>query len=64
MQVSFSGCLIENLNNLADNNHIYESGWNSVYSEAINTLHTAGGHPKLDFVAFTYHHALTTLIDK
>ncbi|XP_064382608.1 alpha-amylase-like [Halichondria panicea] len=63
-QVSFSGCLIENLNNLADNNHIYSSGWNNAYSGAINSMKTSGGDPKLDFVSFTYHHALTTLIDR
>ncbi len=64
LQVSFSGCLIENLNNLADNNHIYSSGWNNAYSGAINSMKTSGGDPKLDFVSFTYHHALTTLIDR
>ena len=64
LQVSFSGCLIENLNNLADNNHIYAPGWNKKYSDAIRSLKTSGGFPKLDFVSFTYHHALTTLIDK
>jgi hypothetical protein len=63
-QVSFSGCLIENLNNLAENNHIYAPGWNKTYSNAINTMKTSGGFKKLDFVAFTYHHALTTLVDR
>ena len=62
--MSFSGCLIENLNNLADNDHIYAAGWNKQYSSAINTMKTSGGFPKLDFVAFTYHHVLTTLADK
>jgi len=64
LQVSFSGCLIENLNNLADHDHIYAPGWNKTYSTAIHTLRTSGGFPKLDFVAFTYHHALTALIDR
>ena len=64
IQVSFSGCLIENLNNLAENSHIYAPGWNSTYSSAIHTLKTSGGFPKLDFVAFTYHHVLTTLADR
>ena len=62
--MSFSGCLIENLNNLADNNHIYAPGWNKKYSDAIGSMKTSGGFPKLDFVSFTYHHALTTLIDR
>jgi hypothetical protein len=63
-QVSFSGCLIENLNNLAENNHIYAPGWNKEYASAINSLRTSGSFPKLDFVAFTYHHVLTTLTDR
>ena len=63
-QVSFSGCLIENLNNLAENRHIYAPGWNRTYANAVNTMKTSGGFNKLDFVAFTYHHALTTLIDQ
>ena len=64
IKVSFSGCLIENLNNLANNNHIYSPGWNQKYSDGINSLKTRGGYSKLDFVSFTYHHSLTTLIDK
>ena len=63
-QISFSGCLIENLDNLAGNHHIYSPGWNATYSSAINKMKTSGGFPKLDFVSFTYHHALTTLIDR
>ena len=64
VQVSFSGCLIENLNNLAENEHIYAPGWNKKYSDVIGSMKTAGGFPRLDFVSFTYHHTLTTLIDK
>jgi hypothetical protein len=64
LQISFSGCLIENLNNLAENNHIYSTGWNNQYRQAMTNLITSGGFPKLDFVSFTYHHALTTLIDR
>ena len=63
-QVSFSGCLIENLDNLAAHHYIYAPGWNKTYSNAINTMKTSGGFKRLDFVAFTYHHALTTLIDR
>lgn len=64
LQVSFSGCLIENLNNLAAHNHIYAPGWNSTYSKAINTLKTSSGLPKLDFVAFSYHHVIAALVDQ
>ena len=63
-QVSFSGSLIENLDNLAVNNHIYASGWNSRYAQAFSTYKTSGGFPKLDFVSFTYHHVVATLVDK
>ena len=64
LKVSFSGSLIENLDNLAANNHIYASGWNSRYAQAFNTYKTSGGFPKLDFVSFTYHHVVATLVDK
>lgn len=64
LQVSFSGCLIENLNSLANHSHIYSPGWNQKYMQGMNSLTTSGGFPKLDFVSFTYHHALTTLIDR
>lgn len=64
IQISFSGCLIENLNSLADNNHTYGPGWSDKYRGAMNSLRTSGGFTKLDFVSFTYHHALTTLIDR
>lgn len=63
-QVSFSGCLIENLNNLADNHHIYNPGWSSIYSKAIRTMKTSGGFPKLDFVSFSYHHVIAALVDR
>lgn len=65
-QVSYSGCLIENINSLANNNWnggAYQRGWNSTYANERKKT-TSGGFPKLDLVSFTYHHALAPLIDK
>lgn len=61
-QVSFSGSLIENLNNLEayGNNNFsnWKSNWNS-----IKTQNTMLGNPRLDMVAFGYFHPLMGLID-
>lgn len=49
-QVSFSGCLIENINSLAAANHDgYAPGWNAKYA-ATRLQTTTGGFPKLDLV--------------
>ncbi|MFZ2958081.1 MAG: hypothetical protein WA705_14430 [Candidatus Ozemobacteraceae bacterium] len=55
-QVSFSGSLIENLNVLC-----HGSGWANSYA-AGRHLKTARGNPRLDMVAFGYHHPLMALI--
>jgi len=55
-QVSFSGSLIENLNNLQGN-----SDWAGSYREA-KGWKTSMGNPRLDMVAFGYHHPLMGLI--
>jgi hypothetical protein len=60
-QVSFSGSLVENLNNLepVDGNFInWKSSWNS-----IRTQTTSLGNPRLDMVGFGYFHPLMGLID-
>jgi hypothetical protein len=61
-QVSFSGSLIENLNNLesAGNGNFqnWKSNWNS-----IKTQTTSLGNPRIDMVGFGYHHPLMGLID-
>jgi hypothetical protein len=61
-QVSFSGSLIENLNNLeaAGNGNFsnWKSHWNYIKSQT-----TSLGNPRLDMVAFGYHHPLMGLID-
>jgi len=63
-QVSFSGSLIENLNNLEDagvNGGMW-TDWNTAYSQGAS-LNTTLGHPRLDLVAFGYHHPLMPLLD-
>ncbi len=54
-QVNYSGCLIENVNSLANANQWgYYSGWNNNYSEARGWT-TSDGFPRLDIVGFTFH---------
>ncbi|MBF0499628.1 MAG: hypothetical protein HQM09_05820 [Candidatus Riflebacteria bacterium] len=55
-QVSFSGSLMENLNVIKGN-----SGWAGSYA-AGRHLKTVRGNPRLDMVAFGYHHPLMALI--
>ncbi len=62
-QVSFSGSLIENLNNLESNGNQNFSNWKSSWN-SIKTLQTYLGNPRLDMVAFGYHHPLMGLIDE
>lgn len=54
-QVSFSGSLIENLNEL------FGSQWSHAYAEA-SGWRTSQGNPRLDLVAFGYHHPMMPLI--
>ncbi len=62
--VSYSGCLIENVQSLAFNGSLgYSGGWENNFQEAIG-WQTSGGFPKLDIVIFPYHHALSPLIDE
>ena len=64
-QVSFTGSLIENLNNLeaAGVNGGMWNNWDSGYDQGIS-LTTSLGHPRLDMVAFGYHHPLMPLLDE
>jgi hypothetical protein len=55
--VSFSGSLIENLNSLG------WGSWFNGYRAGANTL-TSNGNPRLDLVAFGYHHPLMPLLDE
>ncbi|MBN2638923.1 MAG: T9SS type A sorting domain-containing protein [Bacteroidales bacterium] len=63
-QVNYSGCLIENVNSLANANMWgYYSGWQNNYVTA-RGWQTSGGFPRLDIVGFTFHHALGPLISE
>lgn len=61
-QVSFSGSLIENLNNLESYGNTNFQNWKSSWS-AIRGQSTVLGNPRLDLVGFGYHHPLMGLID-
>ncbi len=63
-QVSYSGCLIENVNSLANASQWgYYKGWNENFVTA-RGWKTSGGFPRLDIVGFTFHHALAPLISE
>lgn len=61
-QVSFTGSLIENLNNLEANGNNnfknWKSNWNSIKNQK-----TSLGNPRIDMVGFGYFHPLMGLID-
>jgi len=63
-QVNYSGCLIENVNSLANANQWgYYPNWADNYVEA-RGWQTTGGNTRLDIVGFTFHHALSPLISE
>ncbi|MEA2042380.1 MAG: hypothetical protein U9N85_07490, partial [Bacteroidota bacterium] len=63
-QVNYSGCLIENVNSLGDNNQWgYYSSWANNFQTA-REWQTSGGYPRLDIVGFTFHHAIGPLISE
>ncbi|MDA3944249.1 MAG: hypothetical protein PF694_12010 [Bacteroidetes bacterium] len=59
-QVSFSGSLIENLNNL-EQAGVGFSNWRNHWNTIINQTTTLG-NPRIDMVGFGYHHPLMGLI--
>jgi hypothetical protein len=63
-QISFSGSLIENLNDLAANNVNggMWNNWQGAYNQAIN-WNTSLGNTRMDMLAFGYHHPLMPLLD-
>jgi hypothetical protein len=62
--MSYSGSLIDNVNNLGANNQLgYSGSWWNGNREARNWL-TSGGSRKLDLVGFTYHHSLGAVLPK
>ncbi len=60
-QVSFSGSLMENLDDLAASGAGF-SDWTAPWREAAS-WRTQEGNPRLDMVEFGYHHPLMGLID-
>lgn len=60
-QVSFSGSLIENLNNWEQAGYGFQN-WKSHWNTAKNQQ-TALGNPRLDMVGFGYHHPLMGLLE-
>lgn len=63
-QTNYSGCLIENVNSLANADAWgYNLNWEADFIEARNWT-TNGGQPRLDMVGFTMHHALSPLLDE
>jgi len=61
-QVSFSGSLIENLNNL-EAAGVGFSNWKSHWNSII-TQKTTLNNPRIDLVGFGYHHPLMGLLDR
>jgi hypothetical protein len=64
--ISYSGSLIDNINNLGANNQLgYGSGWWNGYREARNWYTPGGGGTRrMDMVGFTYHHSLAAVLPK
>ena len=60
--ISFSGSLIENLNDLAAKGIGYGQDWMNYYKHA-HTWKTSLGNKRIDLVAFGYHHPLMALCD-
>ena len=63
-QVNYSGCLIKNVNSLAENNQWgYYQNWQNSFVEAREWT-TTGGNPRMDIVGFTFHHSLAPLLSE
>jgi hypothetical protein len=60
-QISFTGALQENLNNLAGGGLAFQ-GWSQNWREAVQSLKTSGGNPAVYLSAFGYHHPLMPLV--
>ncbi len=59
-QVSFSGSLIQNLNDLAAAGR-FPANWKTHWNTAL-AARTSRGNPRLDLVGFGYHHPLMALV--
>ncbi|MCB2153894.1 hypothetical protein KQI84_03340 [bacterium] len=61
--VSYSGALAENVGSLGAAQQLgYQTNWSSAINEA-NEWNTTDGHPRMDLVNFSFHHALLPLHD-
>ncbi|MDY0061343.1 MAG: carbohydrate-binding protein, partial [Myxococcota bacterium] len=60
-QVSFSGSLMENLDNLAAAGRGF-AGWTGRWRSGVS-WRTSEGNPRVDIVRFGYHHPLMPLVD-
>jgi len=63
VQISYSGSLIENLNNMASANYGYNSGWKDTYKWGHESLKTDKNNSRVDMVLFGYHHPLMPFIE-
>ena len=61
-QVSFSGSLMENLDNLKDDGDANFAAWESRWITG-RSYTTTLGHPRVEMVAFGHHHPIMPLID-
>ena len=63
-QVNYSGCLMENVNSLANAGQWgYSPDWQGSITTA-RGWQTSGGKPRMDVVGFTHHHALSPLVSE
>jgi len=64
--ISYSGSLIDNVNNLGANSQLgYSSGWWNGYREARGWYTPSGnGTRRMDMLGFTYHHSLAAVLPK
>ncbi len=61
-QVNYSGCLIENVNSLAETGQWgYSGNWQNHFRTA-RSWKTSGGNTRMDLTGFTFHHALSPLL--
>ncbi len=61
-QVSYTGSLLQNMNELAARGGWPGNGWNQTYQTVHSQDRTALGNPRLDFVNFPYYHPLMGMI--
>ncbi|MBK7029198.1 MAG: hypothetical protein IPH45_08275 [Bacteroidales bacterium] len=63
-QVSYSGCLMENVKSLSDAGQWgYSSGWENNFITARGWT-TSAGKPRMDMVGFSMNHALSPLVSE